>query len=188
MIRFVSSDCANFCRSSIFFVVTISVVSSAYVYTFDSGTVWRMLFIYKRKRVVDSVLPCGIPCVIVCVAERACCVCVDCCLFSKYDLKYVVVSIVKLNSCCSFWISLVWDIVSYAFDRSIYIASVGFRFCICFRMLSVIVCRASVVLESDLKAYCVFDIILCLYRWVISCSFIIVSSAFAMIGSSDIGL
>ena len=63
-----------------------------------------------------------------------------------------------------------------------------FRFCICFGMLSVMVCRASVVLESDLKAYCVFDIVLCLYGWVISWSFIIVSSAFAIIRSSDIGV
>ena len=157
-----SSDCAKVCRSSIVLVFTIKVVSSANVYTFESGTVWRMLFMYSRNKVVDSVLPCGIPCVMVFVVDCACCVCVDCCLFSKYDLKYVVVSIVKLNSCCSLCINLVWDIVSYAFERSIYIASVGLRCCICFKMLSVIVSSAIVVLESDLKAYCVFDIILCL--------------------------
>ena len=82
---------------------------------------------YRRKKVVDSVLPCGIPCVIVCVVDCACCVCVDCCLFLKYDLKYAVVSGVKLNSCCNLCISFVCEIVSYAFDRSIYIASVGLR-------------------------------------------------------------
>ena len=46
---------------------------------------------YRRKNVVESVLPCGIPCVMVCVADCACCVCVDCFLFLKYDLKYAVV-------------------------------------------------------------------------------------------------
>ena len=48
-------------------------------------------------------------------------VCVDCFLFLKYDLKYAVVSGVKLNSCCSLCMSFVCEIVSYAFDRSIYI-------------------------------------------------------------------
>ena len=67
---------------------------------------------------VESVLPCGMPCVIVCVSDCACCVCVDCWRFSKYDLKKVVVSGVKLNSCRSLWRSLVCEIVSYAFDRS----------------------------------------------------------------------
>ena len=164
MIRFVSSDCASVCSSFLLSAVIIRVVSSAYVYTFDFGTVWRMLFMYRRKKVVDSVLPCGIPCVIVCVVDCACCVCVDCCLFLKYDLKYAVVSGVKLNSCCNLCISFVCEIVSYAFDRSIYIASVGLRKCICFRILSVTVCSASVVLESDLKANCVFEMISCLYR------------------------
>jgi hypothetical protein len=63
--------------------------------------------------------------VIVCVFECACCVCVDCCRFWKYDRKNEVVSWVKLNSCCSLWISLSCEMVSYAFDRSMYIARVG---------------------------------------------------------------
>ena len=87
MIRFVSSDCASVCSSFLLSAVIMRVVSSAYVYTFDFGTVWMMLFMYRRKKVVESVLPCGIPCVMVCVADCACCVCVDCCLILKYDLK-----------------------------------------------------------------------------------------------------
>ena len=39
---------------------------------------------------VERVLPCGIPCVIVFIVDCACCVCVDCCLFLKYDLKKLV--------------------------------------------------------------------------------------------------
>ena len=53
--RLVSSDCAKRCSSSVLAAVMISVVSSAYVYTFDLGVVSLM---YRRKRVVDSVLPC----------------------------------------------------------------------------------------------------------------------------------
>ena len=60
--------------------------------------------------------------------------------------------------------SFVCEIVSYAFDRSIYMVRVGLRECICFRILSVTVCSASVVLESDLKAYCVFEMMSCSYR------------------------
>jgi hypothetical protein len=37
------------------------------VYTFDSGTVLMMLLMYRRKKVVESVDPCGIPWVMVCV-------------------------------------------------------------------------------------------------------------------------
>ena len=69
-----------------------------------------------------------------------------------------------------------------------HIASVGLRKCICFRILSVTVCSASVVLESDLKAYCVFEMMSCLYRWFISWSFMMVSSVFAIIGSREMGL
>jgi hypothetical protein len=46
-----------------------------------------MLFMYSRKMVADSVLPCGVPCVMVCVSDCACCVCTDCRLFWKYVLK-----------------------------------------------------------------------------------------------------
>ena len=59
--RLVSSDCARRCSSSVLAAVMISVVSSAYVYTFDLGVVLMMSLMYRRKRVVDSVLPCGTP-------------------------------------------------------------------------------------------------------------------------------
>ena len=39
MIRFVSSDCASVCSSFVLSAVIMRVVSSAYVYTFDFGTV-----------------------------------------------------------------------------------------------------------------------------------------------------
>ena len=55
----------------------------------------------------------------VCVFDSACCVCVDCSRFWKYDVKYVVVSGLKLNSLCSLCSSFECDIVSYALDRSI---------------------------------------------------------------------
>ena len=50
---------------------------------------------------VDSVLPCGMPCVMICGVECACCVCVDWMRLWKYDAKNVTVSVVKLNSCLS---------------------------------------------------------------------------------------
>ena len=46
----------------------------------------------------------------------------------------------------------------------------------------------SVVLEFGLNAYCVGDSISLSSRYVVNWSFIIVSSSFASIGSSDIGL
>ena len=57
----------------------MKVVSSAKVNTFEFGTAWLILLIYMRKNVVDNVLPCGIPCVIICGWEMACWVC---CLFA----------------------------------------------------------------------------------------------------------
>ena len=114
--------------------------------------------------VAESVLPCGVPCVMVCVSDCACCVCTDCRLFWKYVLKNCNVSVVKLYSCCSFRSSFSCDIVSYAFDRSIYIASVGLYLFMCLCMLFNIVWRAVVVLEFGLKAYCVGDNMLCLRR------------------------
>ena len=81
--------------------------------------------------------------------------CVDCLLLQKYELKKSTVFFVKLNSCCSLWISLECDIVSYAFDKSTYIASVGICFLLSFWILLMIVCSAVVVLEFGLKAYCV---------------------------------
>jgi hypothetical protein len=62
--------------------------------------------------VVDSVLPCGIPCVMVCWSDCAFCVCVDWMRLRKYDVKNVIVSVVKLNSCSSLWSSLLCSIVS----------------------------------------------------------------------------
>ncbi len=41
----------------------ISVVSSAYVYTVDLFSVLMRSLVYRRKKVVKSVLPCGMPCV-----------------------------------------------------------------------------------------------------------------------------
>ena len=77
--------------------------------------------------------------------------------------------------------------VSYALDRSMYIARVGcFRF-IYLCSLSIMVWSASVVLELGLKAYCVGEMILCLVRWFISCLFMMVSNTFAIIGSNDMG-
>ena len=83
LIRLVSSDCASVPSSSSVGVDIMSVVSSAYVYTFEFGTVRTMLFMYSRKKVVERVLPCGIPCVIVCVCDCACWVWSDCLRFWK---------------------------------------------------------------------------------------------------------
>ena len=59
---------------------------------------------------------------------------------------------------------------------------------LCFIILSIIVCSASVVLECGLKAYWVGDIMLWSMRWLISWLFIRVSRSFAIIGNSEIGL
>ena len=147
-----------------------------------------MLFMYSRKNVVERVLPCGIPCVIVCVFDCACWVWSDCLRFWKYEVKNARVCGVKLNSFFSLLMSFLCDIVSYALDRSIYIASVGLCFALLATMLSIMVCRASVQLECGLNAYCVGEMMLWFSRCCISCWLIIVSSSFAMIGSRDIGL
>ena len=55
--RLFSSVCASSCRSFSFSAVIMSVVSSAYVYTVDFGTVLMMLLMYRRNKV----LPCGMP-------------------------------------------------------------------------------------------------------------------------------
>ena len=116
--RLLSSVCASCCRFVVESAVITSVVSSAYVYTFEFGTVCMMLLMYSRKKVVDSVLSCGIPCVMVCVFDCACWVCVDCLRFVKYDLIKAIVLSVKLNSCSSLCNSLECRIVSNALDRS----------------------------------------------------------------------
>lgn len=125
VIRLWSSVCANVCSSVSVLAVMIKVVSSAYVYTFEFGTVLIMLFMYSKKKVVERVLPCGIPCVMVCVFDCACCVWSDCLRFLKYEVKNAMVSGVKLNSFFSLLMSLLCDMVSYALERSIYTASVG---------------------------------------------------------------
>ena len=76
------------------------------MYTLDSGTVLMMLLMYRRKKVVERVLPWGIPCVIVCVRDCACWVCVVCLRLWKYEVKNLTVSGVKLNSCWSLCMSL----------------------------------------------------------------------------------
>ena len=70
------------------------------------------------KKVV-SVLPCGIPSVIICVSDCACCVCTDCVLFSKKSSVFCEKLKSCLNLCNPFWC----DIVSYAFAKSLYMAS-----------------------------------------------------------------
>ena len=109
---------------------------------------------------VESVLPCGIPWVMVCVRDCACCVWTDCCLPRKYDLKKAVVVGVNLNSVCSFCRSRSCDTVSYAFDRSMYIASVGLWAVLFLVMLLMTVCSASEQFEWGLNAYCVGEMML----------------------------
>ena len=67
---------------------------------------------------VDSVLPWGMPCVMVPGLECALVVWVVCFRLVRYDRKKRVVSSVKLNSCFSLWMSLLCEMVSYALDRS----------------------------------------------------------------------
>ena len=118
LIRLLSSVCAICCSACSVSADMISVVSSAYVNTVDCVGILKMLLMYSRKSVAESVLPCGVPSVIVCVSDCACSVWTDCCLFWKYVLKNCSVSGEKLNSCSSLWSSFLCDIVSYAFDRS----------------------------------------------------------------------
>ena len=73
----------------------------------------------------------------------------------------------KLKICCSLWSSLVCEMVSYAFDRSKYMASVGCFLFMCFSSLSIMVCSAMLVLEFGLKAYCVAAMILCWMQCII---------------------
>jgi len=60
-----------------------------------------MSLIYMMKSVVDNVLPCGIPCVIIDGVEVAYVVWVDCMRLVKYDLKSERVSGWKLKSFCN---------------------------------------------------------------------------------------
>ena len=79
--RLLSSDCASCCSDCRSLAAITSVVSSANVYTLEFGTDLMMSLMYSKKKVVDNVLPCGMPWVMVRVSDCACCVCVDCCLF-----------------------------------------------------------------------------------------------------------
>ena len=137
---------------------------------------------------MERVLPWGMPCVMILIVECACWVCVDCCLLWKYDAKKATVSGVKLNVCLSLCRSLVCETVSYAFDRSMYMARVG-----CFRFisawsLSMTVWSARVVLELGLNAYWVGEIMLYFVRCVISWVLTRVSRSLAMMGRREIGL
>ena len=93
----------------------------------------------------------------------------------------------KLKLCLSLCRSFAWEIVSYALDRSMYIASVGCLFVLYLRMWSRMDCSARVVFELGLKAYCVGDMILCFVRCSIICLLIRVSSSLAIIGSREMG-
>lgn len=146
-----------------------------------------MSLIYSRKKVVDNLLPCGIPSVIFCVFDFAFCVWVDCNLSLKYVSMKDIVLGVKLKSCLSFRSSFRWDTVSYAFDRSIYIAVVACLFSFALWSLLMMVCNASVVLEFGLKAYCVLDSMLCFMACSIIWLFISWSKIFAMMGSIEMG-
>ena len=66
-------------------------------------------------------------------------------------------------------------------------ASVGCFFFMCFSSLSMMVCSAMLVLEFGLNAYCVRDKMLCLIRWFIIWSLMILSSILPMMGMSDMG-
>ena len=63
-------------------------------------------------------LPCGMPWVMVLKDDWACWVWVDWVLPWKYDPKRAAVLGVKLNSLSSLCMSVLWDTVSYAFERS----------------------------------------------------------------------
>ena len=86
---------------------------------------------------------------------------------------------VNLNSVCSLCKSCSCDTVSYAFDRSMYIASVGLCAFLFFVMLLMTVCSASEQFEWGRKAYCVGEMMLWVVRWCIIWSLMMVSSSFA---------
>ena len=58
----------------------------------------------------------------------------------------------------SLWISLLCEMLSYAFERSTYTASVGFFPVLCVCMSLSIDCSAIVVFEPGLNAYCLGEI------------------------------
>jgi len=78
----------------------------------------QISLMYRLKSVVESVLPCGMPSVIVCCSDCACSVWSVCVRLLKYEVRSAVVLLSKLKVCFSLWRSLVWEMVSYAFERS----------------------------------------------------------------------
>ena len=78
----------------------------------------EMSLMYSMKNVVDNVLPCGMPCVMICGSDCEWSVWSVWILFLKYDARNVTVLVSKLNLCCSLWSSLVCEMVSYAIERS----------------------------------------------------------------------
>ena len=123
------------------------------------------------------------------LCARFCVLCVltAWCLFWKYDLKNAVVVGANLNSVCSFCRRRSCETVSYAFERSMYIASVGLWAFLFLVILLMTVCSAKEQFECGRKAYCVGEIILFAVRWSIIWLLMMVSSSLAMIGRSDIG-
>ena len=70
------------------------------------------------KRVVDRMLPCGMPCVMSCGLDCACGVWVVCMRPVKYEVKSASVVGWKLYLCLSMFSSLWCEMVSYALVRS----------------------------------------------------------------------
>ena len=66
-------------------------------------------------------------------------------------------------------------------------ARVGCLFCLCLCILLSTACKAIVVFEFGLNAYCVGEMILCVVRCVISWLLMRVSRIFAIMGRSEIG-
>lgn len=80
------------------------------------------------------------------------------------------------------------ETVSYALDRSMYMARVGCFFRACMWSLSMMVWSARVVLELGRNAYCVGEMMLCVVRCVMSWLLMRVSSSLAMMGRREIWL
>ena len=78
----------------------------------------EMSLMYSMKNVVDSVLPCGMPCVMICGSDCVWSVCRVWILFWKYDARSLIVLVSKLKLCCNLWSNLECEMVSYALDRS----------------------------------------------------------------------
>ena len=153
--------CACVCSVVVFGADIIIVVSSAYVYIFSICVVVIISFIYSRNRVVDRGLPWGIPCVIVCGFEVACCVCVYCVLFLKYDVKNVMVSWWNSYCFCSFCSSIMCDMESYALVRSIYNANVIFFLFFFFYnvVYYCLLCYCNVGVGAECVLFWVYDVV-----------------------------